>query len=115
MAVSDIEIRNLGKFLGNAPDHSGIVDHPEVMAEAVGSGEIIFRLACGHCVDYFLQRLIVGESEENRLDVCVVDADMLHTVLLLVAAGKLVLLDAALHVVGDICRPERAIRWHGKR
>ena len=36
------------------------------------------------------KHLIVGESEEHRLHVGVVDAGVLHAVFLLVAAGKLI-------------------------
>ena len=70
-----------------------------MVAEAVGGGEVVFRLAGGHGAYHFFECLVVGEGEEHRLDVGVVDADVLHAVFFLVAAGKLVLFDAAFHIV----------------
>ena len=73
-----------------------------MMSESVGSREIIFSRTGCHCTDDFFQNRIVRESEENGLDIRIIDTDMLHAVLFLVAAGKLMLLDAALHVIVDI-------------
>ena len=79
------------------------------MAETVGSYEIILGLTFDHLLDNVLKSLVVGECEENRLDIGVVHAHMLHAVLLLVAAGKLMLLDATFHIVVDPCSHYKAI------
>ena len=65
-----------------------------MVAEAVGGGEVVLGLAGGDGADYFVEDGIVGEGEEYGLDVGVVDSDVLHAVLLLVASGELVFLYA---------------------
>ena len=99
VSVSDVEIRNLVKLLGDGRYHFGVVNHPEVVSEAVRSSEVILRFAGSHLVNDSLQSLIVGESEKYRLDVGIVDTHMLHAVLLLVTARQFVLLDAPFHIV----------------
>ena len=70
------------------------------MAEAVDGGdEVILRLCCCDAAHERIEHSIIGISEEDRLEVRVVDADMLHAVLFLIAARQLVLLDDAVHVV----------------
>ena len=70
------------------------------MAEAVdGCDEVVLRRCCCDAGDERIEHGIVGVGEEDRLEVRVVDADVLHAVLFLVAARQLVLLDDAVHVV----------------
>ena len=109
MAVGDVEVGNLCELLGDFLDGVVVVDHPEGVAESVGSHEVILGLACGHLADYLLKGGVVGECEEHRLDVGVVDAHVFHAVFLFVAACKLMLLDASLHVVVYPCAYNEAV------
>ena len=103
VAVGDIERRNLGKQLRDAVDIRLIVDNPEGMAKAVvGSHEIILRRASGIFRHELVQLGIVGIGKEDRLDIRVIDADVLHAVLLFVATRELVLFDDPVHIVRDI-------------
>ena len=100
VTIGDVESRHLGKLLGDGVDVVLIADHPELMAETVDrSDEVILRLRLSVAVAEVDEGLVVAISEEHRLDVGVVDANMLHAVLLLVTAGELMLLDHAIHVV----------------
>ncbi len=86
MSVGDIQIWYPGEFTGYGFDRGLVVDHPKMVAESVGSREIIFRRSFRDISYDALKHVIVGESEEYRLDIGIVDPDMLHAVLLLVAA-----------------------------
>ena len=73
------------------------------MAEAVvGSHKIILRRAGGIFRHELVQLGIVGIGKEDRLDIRVIDADVLHAVLLFVATRELVLFDDPVHIVRDI-------------
>ena len=109
VSVGDVEIRNLVEGLGDAVDERVVVNHPESMAEAVGSDEVIFGLAGRDGLDYLVEVAVVGEGEEHRLDVGVLYAHVFHAVFLLVAAGELVLLDDAVHVVVDVGGHDNAV------
>ena len=103
VAVGDIECRNLGEQLRDTTDICLIVDDPEGMAEAVvGSHKIILRRAGGIFRHELVQLGIVGIGKEDRLDIRVIDADVLHAVLLFVATRELVLFDDPVHIVRDI-------------
>ncbi len=64
VAVSYIEIGYAVKLTGYGLDHFRVVDYPEMVAEAIGCGEVIFSFSLGDTVDDILQHLIVGKSEE---------------------------------------------------
>ena len=103
VAISDIECRNLGEQLGDATNVGIVVDNPEGVAEAVvRSHEIILRRAGGIFRHEFVQLGIVGIGKEDRLDIRVIDADVLHAVLLFVATRELVLFDNPVHIVRDV-------------
>ena len=104
MTVCYIESRDFLEFFGNLADGGFIVDNPESVSESVGSHEIIFGFAGCHVTDDGLEFLVVGECEEHRFDVGIVYAHMLHAVLFLVSAGKLMLFDSTLHIVFHPCR-----------
>ena len=72
------------------------------MSETVGSYEVIFRSACRDAVYDFLEAGIIGERKEYRLDIGIVDLDMAHTVIFLVAARQLVLLYNPVYIIIDI-------------
>lgn len=72
------------------------------MAETVRRDEIILRRRGCHLVDDLLQRRVVRKREKHRLDVGIVHLHMTHTVILLVPAGKLMLLDYPVYIVVDI-------------
>ncbi len=80
-----------------------------MVAEAVGGSEVVFGFVLGYFVDYLLKHSVVGERKEYRLNVGIVDADMLHAVLFFVATCELMLLDASFHVVGYICSDHYAV------
>ena len=80
----------------------GFVDYPEGVAEAVVGYKVVFGLIGCDGADYLFEVGIVGEGEEHRLDVGVVDAHVFHAVFLFVAPGQLVLLYAAFHIVGHV-------------
>ena len=109
VAVGYVKLGDFGKCFGDGIDGGVVVNHPEGVAEAVGGHEIILRLAGDYTRDYLVERLIVGEGEEHGFDVGVLDTHVLHAVLLLVAAGELVLLDAAFHVVVDVGSDDDAV------
>ena len=102
VAVGDVESRHLSELLSDYVDVSLITNNPELMTEAVvGSNEVVLWLCCCVALDERVEHLVVRISEEHRLDVGVVYANMLHAVFLLVAACQLVLLDCAVEIVVD--------------
>ncbi len=109
MTVSDIQVRYFFKFLGDFVDGIVIVDYPEMMPESIRCGEVIFRFSGSNFFDDVFKSFIVRECKENRLNVGIVDSHMLHPVLLLVSACKLMFLDALVHIVIHICRNDNAI------
>ena len=100
MSVSDIQTWHLGKLSRDGLDICIVGNYPELMAETIdGRDEVIFRLQSSITHDKAIQRLVVRIGKEHGLDVGIVHTDMLHTVLLLITTGQLMLLDVALHVV----------------
>lgn len=100
MSVGYIEIGNRLEC-GCDTVVESLINYPESMTESIGSHEVILRLAGGDSADHIFKVGIVGESEEHRLDIGVVDAHMLHSVFFFIAAGEFVFLNAPLHIVGD--------------
>ncbi len=77
-----------------------VVDDPETMAEAVFLGdEVVDGLLGGDAGNDLINTCNRGVSEENGLHIGVGDADVLHAVLFLILAGKLVFLDDLVHIV----------------
>ena len=110
VSVSDVECRHLCKFLCYGGDVFVVRNNPQSVAETVDRGnEVILRLSCGIAHDEFVESLVVGIGEEYRFDVCVVHADVLHSVFLFVAACQLVLLYDALLVVTGVCTYYEAV------
>ena len=99
VAVGDVEVGDFVKLLGDGVDSLGVFDEPESVAEAVVGNEVVLGLAGGNVADDLLELLVVGESEEHRLDVGVVATHVFHAVFLLVAAGELMLFDSAFHII----------------
>ncbi len=93
----------------NGIGHFRVIDNPECVAEAVGRHKIIFRLCGSHPADYILKPVIVGESEEHRLDVGIVDLYMAHTVVLLVAACELMFFYHTIDIIVHIGSNNEAI------
>ena len=74
------------------------------MAEAVTrSDEIIFRCLRGIFLDDSIQFCMVGISKEYRFNVGIIHTDMFHPVFFLVTAGQFMLLDNAVHIIGNVC------------
>ena len=99
MTISDIEIRNLTELLGDGLDGFFVPDHPQRVTNAVLAHEVILGSGLSGAVDDVLERAIVGECQEYRLDVGIVDLDMVHAVGFFLTAGEFVLLDTACEVV----------------
>ena len=100
VSIRNIERRHLGKLFGDGLHIGSIGDHPELMTETVDRrNEIIFGFRGGITHDKGIKHAVVGISKEHGLDVGIVHTDMLHTILLLVATGQLMLLDATSHIV----------------
>ncbi len=100
VTVGDIEGIDLGgEKLRDAGDGGVVVDHPEGVDELVLVGKLVFGLAGGRFRDDFGEFRVVLESEEDRLDVRVLDADMDHAVVFLVLAGEFVFLDDTFGIV----------------
>ena len=94
MAVGNVKCRHGLEGSRDAVVERG-VDQPESVAETVGGYKIIFRLGGCDGAYHLLEVVIVGESEEHRLDIGIVATDVLHAVFFLVAACKLVFFDSA--------------------
>ena len=80
------------------------------MSEAVNRCyEAVFWFGGGITADEGVEDVVVGIGEEDRFDICVVHADMFHSVFFLVATGELVLLDSAVHIVIDKCSNDESV------
>ncbi len=99
VTVGNIKMRHLGKFFCDCGGQLIIIDNPEMVAESVRSHKIIFRLPGSNLSDHTLKHLIVGESKKHRFDIGIIHLHMLHAVILLVAAGQLMLLDNSVYVI----------------
>ena len=99
VTVGDVEVRNLSKLLGDACVHCIVGNAPEGVANAILAHEVILGFALSNSGDNLLERLVGGERQEHWLNVGIVDADVFHAILFLLAASELVLLDLALDVV----------------
>ena len=79
------------------------------MSESVGCHKVIFRLACGVLVHYCIHLLVVRVREEYRFDVGILDADVDHSVIFLVLAGKLMLLDLAFSIIVSVGTYDKSV------
>ena len=110
MSVGNVERRHLLERLRDCGDVLVVVNHPELMAEAVvGCHEIIHRLLCRIFRHHRIEHLAFRVSEEHRFDVRIVHPHMLHAVLFLVASRQLMLLDYSVHVIGHVSPHHQAI------
>ena len=101
--VSYVHARYQTENLRYAFDCRVIVNHPELVAEAVQiSGKVIERLFGGYLGHDSVKVIAVGVGEEHRLHVSVAGAHVFHPVLFLVLARQLMLFDSALHVVRHV-------------
>ncbi len=71
------------------------------MPEPVGCSEVIFRRTGCNSADNLFQALVIGKGKKHRFDICIIDAHMLHAVIFLVAAGKLMLFNT-IHIIVNI-------------
>ena len=100
VTVGYVECGDGREDLGNPLDVLVIVDYPEMMSETVvRCNEVILGLAVGVLLHDGVNLGVVRISEEYGLDVGILDTDVDHTVLFLVLAGELMLLDLAGQVV----------------
>ncbi len=110
MAIGDIEARHLGKFCGDGFDILVIADNPELVTEPINrSDEIILRLCCSIAHQNLIEHRIIRISEEDRFDIGIADTNVLHAVLFLITAGKLMLLDDTRHIIIYVCTYHKTI------
>ena len=101
VTVSNVAHRNFFEGLADSFDFGIVVDDPNGMAKAVAlAHEVVNRLALGHCTED-IELAVVAVSEEHRTRIGVRSEHMAQTVFFLVSAGKFVLLDGAVEVVGS--------------
>ena len=87
MAVSDVESWHLSELLCDGLDVSIVGNNPELMTESVNRrNKVVLRLTCCIAHNQLIEHSIVRICEEHRLDVSVINANMLHAVFLLVAS-----------------------------
>ena len=79
------------------------------MAEVILVDEVIFRLFQDGLGDDLVKDVVVLIGEEHGLDVGVLDTDMDHTIVLLILAGELMLLDLAGSVVVGVGAEHKTI------
>ena len=97
MTVSNIERVNVICEDGcNSGNNSIIIDYPESMSEAILICKLILRYSLSRSSHDIVQLCIVLVSKEYRLDVGILNLHMDHTVIFLILAGKLMLLDLSL-------------------
>ena len=110
MTISYIETRHLGKFSGDGFDILIIAYNPELVTEAIDwSNEIILRCCSSITHQNLIEHRIIRISKENRFDVCIADTNVLHAVLFLITAGKLMLLDDTRHIIIYVCTHNKTI------
>ena len=97
MSVSNIERVNvICEDVCNSGNDSIIIDNPESMSETVLVSEFILRCTLCRSRNDIIKLSIVLIGKEHRLDIGILNLHMDHTVIFLILAGKLVLLDLAL-------------------
>ena len=100
MPVGDIERRDARENLRDTVVGLLVADNPQLMAEAVGSREIVFRVVVLHHVGHDGVDLgVVGIGEEHRFDIGLLVADVDHAVFLLVGTRQFVFLDRPREVI----------------
>ena len=103
MPIGNVESGHLGKLLGNGINVLLLVYNPEGMAETVTrSDKVVYRFPRCITGNDGIQCSVIGIGKEYGLNVGIVHADMLHTVLLFITTSQLVLLDNAVHIIGNI-------------
>ena len=103
VSVGDVERRDAGEDLRQPVVERLVANHPHVVAEAVGSREVVVGgVLLHHLLDDGVDLLVVGIGEEDRLDVGLLVAHVDHAILLLVGTGQLVLLDGSRKVVLEV-------------
>jgi len=110
MTVGNIKSRHFSKFFGNKGNVFLPVNNPESMTEAVTrSDEVVDRFFCRILLDDCVQLVIIRISEENRLDVGIIHTNVLHTVFLFVTAGKFMLFNHPIHIIGNVCADYQSV------
>ena len=103
MSVGDIERRHLSSEEFGDARHDGIVvDNPEFVSEIVLVRKLVLRRSGDGLFDYSIDFRIVLVGKENGLYVRILDAHVHHAVVLLVLAGKFVLLDESVRIVSGM-------------
>ena len=110
MTISNIETWHLLKLCCNGGNILIIAYNPELMTESVNrSNEIIFRCSSSIANQKIVKQLIIRISKEYRLDICIANTYVLHTILLLVTASQLMLFDNTRHIIVYISTHHKTI------
>ena len=103
MPIGNVEGGHLGKLLGYGINVLLLVYNPKGMTETITrSDKVVYRFPDCITGNDGIQRSVIGIGKEYGLNVGIVHADMLHTVLLFITTSQLVLLDNAVHIIGNI-------------
>ena len=110
MAIGNIEMRHEGKPFGDGCYVLFLIYNPELMTEAIHRcDEVILRLLEGVTCHDGIQHIIIGISQEDGFDVGITHTHMLHAILFLVPACKLMLENHTVHIVIHGCSHHYAI------
>ena len=90
-------------------DYCVVRNYPEGVGELVLVHKLVFRLSGCGIGHNLVEFIVVLVGKENGLDVGVLDADVDHSVVFLVLAGELMLLDYALGVVVRVGAQDKAV------
>ena len=100
VTIGNIQCWNLGKQLCNTLILSRIAHNPEVMTKTIGRSKIVIGLIILHNIlNDGVNLIVVGICKEHRLDISLLITHVNHTILLLIGASKLVLLDSTREVI----------------
>ena len=110
VSVGHVEGRDAAEDLRDAVIRRTVADHPQFVAEAVGSREVVLGGRSRHnALDNGVDLGIVRIGEEDRLDVGLLVAHVDHAVLLLLGARQLVFLDGAREVVLEVAAHRQTV------
>ena len=100
VAIGNIQGRNLREQLRNTLILRRIAHNPEVMTKAICRSKIIVGLIILHNIlNDGVNLIVIGISKEYGLDISLLVTHVNHTILLLIGACKLVLLDSTREVI----------------
>ena len=110
MAVGDVQRRYILENISDTIVHLPVADHPQPMPETVlGRKVVIGRIGLHHIRHQLVDLGIVGIGEEDRFDIGLLPAHMLHAILLLVGTRQFVLLDRTALVIAEMTTHRQSV------